>query len=171
MAKAVDSDLVAEMDSNATYKTATAGTTAITQAELEAGFDNFGDDIASDSYAGIIINSRLRSSFVTMDAFVKKDFVFAKNGNGKGDENGILGYYLGVVPVIVCNNGTYDSTANECKTYIVKKNALGVIWQKEANIEEERESLKKATLLSADELYAVKLLNTSGVAILRKTIS
>lgn len=171
MARAVDSDLVAEMDAEAVYKTALASATAITADELEQGFDNFGDDVDVDSYAGIVINSRLRSSFVKMDSFVKADYTFAKNGNGRGDANGVIGYYLGVIPVIVCNNGTFDSTNNEAKCYIVKKNALGIIWQKEANIEEERESLKKATLLSSDELYAVKLLNSKGVAILRKTIA
>lgn len=171
MARAVDSDLVAEMDANAVYKTATQLANAITDAEIEEGFDNFGDDVDVNSYAGIIINSRLRSSFVKSDSFVKADYTFSRNGNGRGDANGVIGYYLGTIPVIVCNNGTFDSTKNESKCYIVKKNALGVIWQKEANIEEERESLKKATLLSSDELYAVKLLNSKGVVILRKTIA
>ena len=106
-----------------------------------------------------------------MDQFVKSDYSFARSQNGVGDSDGVLGYYLGAVKVIVCDNDTYDTDKNECKTYIVKKNRLGVITQKEASIEEERESLKKATLLSADKLYAVKLLNTKGVSILRKTIA
>lgn len=171
MALAVDKDLVAEMDANAAYKTATASATTITYTEVESGFDVFGDDVADTSYAGIIINSRLRSAFVGMDQFTKADYTYSKDGNGQAGEDGVIGFWHGIIPVIVCNTDTYDATAKECKTYIVKKNALGVIWQKEANIEEERESLKKATLLSADELYAVKLLNAGGVSILRKTIA
>ena len=73
--------------------------------------------------------------------------------------------------MIACDNDTFDTVKSECKTYIVKKKALGIIKQKDATTEEERESLKKATLLSADELYAVKLLNAKGVCILRKTIA
>ena len=74
--------------------------------------------------------------------------------------------------IFITTNGTLlDDEKKECKTYIVKKDSLGIIVQKDASVEEERESLKKATLLSADKLYAVKLLNTKGVAILRKTIA
>lgn len=171
MAEAVDADLVNEMDANAAYKTGTSSGTGISYSEIESGFDVFGDDVNVDSYAGIIINSRLRSSFMSMDQFTKADYTIVNSANGKGDSEGIIGYWYGQIPVIVCNNNTWDDEKKECKTYIVKKNSLGVITQKEASIEEERESLKKATLLSADKLYAVKLLNTKGVSILRKTIA
>lgn len=169
MADAIDKDLVKEMDDNAVYKVATAKADAITFDEVESGFDVFGDDIDLTKYS-IIINSRLRKSFTGMEQFVKSDYSFARNQNGVGDADGILGYYLGAVPVIVCDNDTYDSVKSEAKSYIVKANALGIITQKAASTEEERESLKKATLLSADELFATKLLNTKGVCILRKTI-
>ena len=171
LAKAVDSDLVTEMDNSAAYKTPVARATGLTYLEMESGFDVFGDDVADSSFAGIIINSRLRSAIKGFDQFVKADYTYAKNTNGVMGEDGIIGYWNGVIPVIVCNNNTFDDTTKECKTYIVKKNALGIIWQKEANIEEERESLYKRTILSADELYAVKLLNAKGVSILRKTIA
>lgn len=171
MAKAVDADLVTEMDNSAVYKTATSGANSLTYEEMEAGFDVFGDDVADSSFAGIIINSRLRSTIKGFEQFVKADYTYAKDKNGVMGEDGVIGYWNGTIPIIVCNNNTYDETLKECKTYIVKKNALGIIWQKEASIEEERESLRKATLLSADELYAVKLLNSKGVSILRKTIA
>ena len=170
MAKEVDSSLIDEMDTNAAYKTATANATSISITEMEKGFDVFGDDVDDDSFAGIIANSRLRSSFLAMDNFVKTDYANVNPENGKA-VNGCIGYFHGIIPVILCDNNTYDATAKEAKTYIVKKDALGVIVQKEAAIEEERESLKKATLLSADKLYAVKLLDTKGVSILRKTIA
>lgn len=171
MADAIDKHLVKEMDDNAVYKVATASGTEVAYVEIEAGFDVFGDDVDVQSYAGIIINSRLRKSFMAMPQFTKIDYTFAKVGNGVGDAEGIIGYWNGIIPVIVCDNDTYDTVKSECKTYIVKKKALGIIKQKDATTEEERESLKKATLLSADELYAVKLLNTKGVCILRKTIA
>lgn len=171
MAQAVDADLVTEMDNSAVYKTATSSADGLTYIEMEAGFDVFGDDVADSSFAGIIINSRLRSAIKGFEQFVKADYTYAKDKNGVMGEDGVIGYWNGIIPVIVCNNNTYDETLRECKTYIVKKNALGIIWQKEASIEEQRESLRKATVLSADELYAVKLLNGKGVSILRKTIA
>lgn len=171
MAEAVDSDLVVEMDNSAVYKTPVANATSITADEIEAGFDVWGDDVADSSFAGIIINSRLRKVIKGFDQFTKMDRSYSKEGNGVVTEEGICGYWNGIIPIIVCNNNTFDETLKECKTYIVKKNALGIIWQKEANTEEERNSLTKSTYLSADELYAVKLLNSKGVSILRKTIT
>lgn len=171
MAEAVDSDLVNEMDNSAAYKTPVADAVGLSPWEVEAGFDVFGDDVADSSFAGIIINSRLRSGIKAFDQFTKIDRTYAKDGNGVVTEDGIIGYWNGIIPVIICNNNTFDETLKECKTYIVKKNALGIIWQKEANTEEERDSLYKRTILSADELYAVKLLNPKGVSILRKTIT
>ena len=105
-----------------------------------------------------------------MDEFTSISKTFAKDRNGVV-ENGIVGYWLGVIPVIICDNNTYDTTSKECKTYIVRKDALGVIWQKEVTIEEERESKEFATDLVADDLYAVKLMDTKGCVILRKTVA
>lgn len=170
MAKAVDGDLVVEMDANTAYKTPMVNANSITAAEIESGFDVFGDDIDDETFAGIIINSRLRKSFLAMEEFTKADLTYSKDGNGIA-KDGVIGYWHGIIPVIVCNNNTYDTTASESKTYIVKKNALGIIWQKEASTEEERLSKLFATDLTAGELYAVKLINSKGVSILRKTVS
>lgn len=170
MAKNVDANLVNEMDTNAVYKVPTSGAESLTALEIEAAFDCFGDDVDSANFAGILINHRLRKVFTAMDEFTSISKTFAKDRNGVV-ENGIVGYWLGVIPVIICDNNTYDTTSKECKTYIVRKDALGVIWQKEVTIEEERESKEFATDLVADDLYAVKLMDTKGCVILRKTVA
>lgn len=170
MAKDVDKNLVDEMDTSAVYKVPTSGAEDITKIEIEAAFDCFGDDVDSANFAGILINHRLRSAFVNMDEFTSISKTYAKDGNGVV-EDGVVGYWLGVIPVIICDNNTYDTTAKECKTYLVRKNALGVIWQKEVTIEEEREGKLLATDLIASDLYAVKLMDTKGCVILRKTIA
>ena len=105
-----------------------------------------------------------------MDEFISISKTYAKDGNGVV-ENGVCGYWLGTIPVIICDNNTYDANLLEAKTYIVKKNALGVIWQKEVTIEEEREGKLLATDLIASDLYAVKLMDTKGCAVIRKTIA
>ena len=170
MAKDVDKNLVDEMDASAVYKVPTSAAEAITKLEIEAAFDCFGDDVDSANFAGILINHRLRSAFVAMDDFTSISKTYAKDGNGVV-EDGVVGYWLGVIPVIICDNNTYDATAKECKTYLVRKDALGVIWQKEVTIEEEREGKLLATDLIASDLYAVKLLNTKGCVVLRKTVA
>ncbi len=170
MAKNVDFSLVEEMDNTTAYKVPTTAAESITDSEIEEGFDCFGDDVDSANFAGILINHRLRKAFIAMDEFTAISKTYAKDCNGVV-ENGIVGYWLGVIPVIICDNNTYDTEKKECKTYIIKKNALGVIWQKEVTIEEEREGKLLATDLIASDLYAVKLLNTKGCVILRKTIA
>jgi hypothetical protein len=169
MADAIDKDLIGEMDKSAVYKVS-GDATSITYTTIEAAFDCFGDK-ADRNTAGIIINSRLRSKFLSMDEFVKNDRTYVNNANGTPvDDDGVIGYWRGSIPVILSNNGTYDEEKLEVKTYIVKNMALGIIKQKDASIEEQRESLKKATLISADEMYAVKLIDPKGVVIIRKTI-
>lgn len=170
MAKDVDANLVNEMDASAVYKVPTSSPESITLTEIEAAFDCFGDNVDSATFAGILINHRLRTSFVNMDEFTSVSKTYAKDSNGVV-ENGIVGYWLGVIPVIICDNNTYDVEKGECKTYLVRKDALGVIWQKEVTIEEEREAKLLATDLVASDLYAVKLMDTKGCVILRKTIA
>ena len=110
MAEAVDSDLVVEMDNSAVYKTPVANATSITADEIEAGFDVWGDDVADSSFAGIIINSRLRKVIKGFDQFTKMDRSYSKEGNGVVTEEGICGYWNGIIPIIVCNNNTFYET-------------------------------------------------------------
>ena len=108
---------------------------------------------------------------MAMDAFtnVQKTFNLAEQANGIVTD-GVIGYYAGI-PVILCDNGTYDATTKECKTYIVKRNSLGYVFQRNIAVEEEREAKLLATDIVAHALYATKLLDTSGVVIIRKTIA
>lgn len=169
MAKKIDTDLSGAIDTDVVYKTATASETSITSAELQSAIDNFGDNVDTDSFAAIIINSKLRSAFAGMTEFTNTALTYQSDGNGIV-HNGIIGHYFGI-PVIVTNNGTYDSTKSECKTYIVKKNALGYVFQKAINLEEQRNALLLATDVVASSLYSTKLLDDTGVVVCRKTIA
>jgi len=169
MQQRIDSDLAAAMDADAVKKQAVAGASTITNTELMNGIALFGDDIDTDSFAAIIINSRLYPALVGMTEFTSTEKTFASMGNGIV-KNGLCGYWLGI-PVIVCNNGTYDSTAAECKTYMTKKNALGYVFQKAIQVEEEREAKLLCTDIVASSLYATKLINKDDVCILRKTVA
>ena len=168
MAEQIDTDLAAECDT-AVYKSAVADAAKITSDELQKGIDNFGDSVDTDSFAAIIINSKLRSSFAGMDEFVNTGLTYQTDGNGLV-QNGVVGSYFGI-PVIVTDNGTWDSTAGEAKTYIVKKDALGYVFQKAITVEESREALLLATDVVASSLYATKLLDDTGIVICRKTIA
>ena len=108
-------------------------------------------------------------SLLKMDSFTSVEKTYNKREQANGlIVDGVVGYFIGI-PVILCNNGTYDTDKNECKSYAVKRNALGYILQKNINIEVERESKLLADNIIASALYAVKLLETDGVVVLRKT--
>lgn len=171
MAKKIDMDLVAAMDADIVYKQATSVANSITAAELTGALTLFGDDIDTSSFAGIVVNSRLLNSLMAMDEFtnVERTYNKAEQANGL-IVDGIVGYFIGI-PVIVCNTGTHDATTDECKTYIVKRDALGYIFQRDIQVELERESKLLATDIIASSLYAVKLLDTAGAAVLRKTVA
>lgn len=169
MAKKIDSDLVDAIDEEVVFKIATANESTITATELFSGLQEFGDDVDTNSFAGIIVNSKLYGSFLNMSEFVSNNFTYQTDNNGKV-ANGVIGYFLGI-PVILCDNNTWDKNKSEAKTYIVKKNSIGYIFQKEVTVEEEREAKLLATDIVASSLYATKLLNSKGVVVLRKTIA
>ena len=167
MAKQIDTDLAAEADKTV-FKTATEAADIVTSDELQSGFDNFGDNVDTDTFAAIVINPRMRSWFSSMPEFVDTSFTYQTAGNGIV-KNGIIGHYFGV-PVICTANGTYDSAKAECKTYIVKNNALSYIFQKNIAYAEAYNPLLLATDISASSLYAVKFLDETGIVVLRKTV-
>jgi len=167
MAKAVDRDLVEEMKANAVYQ---ENITELTAGAIEGAFDVFGDDVDSDSFAGIIINPALRPVITVMDEFVSATKTNTAEGNGIV-RDGIIGLWNNI-PCIISGNGTSGtisvggSDKDAKMLFIVKKDALGYVYQKEAQVEEEREGKLLATDLIASELYAVKLVKTNGVSVL-----
>lgn len=168
MAKKVDASLIDSMDAEAVYKVPTDAE-SVTILDLNAAISKFGDQIDSDTFAGWLINSRLVPSFMNMDAFVSTAKTFAHDGNGVV-KNGIVGYLYNV-PVMVTNNNTYDEATGECKTYLVKKDALGYVFQKDIVVEEERKAKLRATDIVTTSLFTTKLLDPKGCVILRKTIA
>lgn len=168
MVKDMDSSLSNSMDSEAKKYQAVTTANAITEAELMDAYTLFGDDIDFDTFSGIAINSKLVPSFLAMDSFVSVEKTFATQGNGL-IKNGLIGYWLGI-PVVVTNNGTYDKDKAECKTYFIKRGALGYVKQADVNVEVEREGKLLANDIIVSDLYATKVMDTDGIVVIRKTI-
>lgn len=169
MAKKIDASLIDSMDAEAVYKLATGGAENLTVTEMNGAIAKFGDQIDSDTFAGWLVNSRIVPDLMNMDAFVSTAKTFAHEGNGVV-KNGIVGYLYNV-PVMVTNNNTFDEATGECKTYLVKKDAIGYVFQKDITVEEERLAKLRATDIVTTSLFATKLLDPKGVVILRKTIA
>lgn len=168
IARKLDEDLIAEALTSP-LKSATASANAITGAEVMTALTLYGDERDVEDFAGIVINSLLLPSFIAMDEFTSVEKTYNANGNGIVS-GGLVGYFLGI-PVVMTDKGTYDATAQECITFIIKKNALGYMTKRDINTEEKREAEYKRTVLFSDMIYAVKLLADDGVVVVRKTIA
>ena len=169
MGAKIDTDLANEVIENAVFKTALGGD-ALTVTAIDSAFDVFGDQVQNSSFAGIVAHGKFRSQLMKMDEFTKIDKTYAVAGNGIVDDSNCIGFWNGTIPVYLSDQ-MWDATKSEPVMAIVKKGALGYIMQKETTIEEEREAKLLATDLVASNLYAVKLLDSKGVSILKKTIA
>lgn len=169
MAQKIDYDLIDAMDKEAVYKVATGSATDLTVVELESALLKFGDKLNKNDFSAIVVNSRIYPAFMKMDDFVSASKTFAVDGSGIV-ENNVLGYWRGI-KVVVSDNNTYDTSKNECKTYIIKKDALGYVMQKEIGVEEQRNVLGRSTDILTNCLMAVKVMDTKGIVLLRKTIA
>ncbi|OOM81831.1 hypothetical protein CLPUN_08090 [Clostridium puniceum] len=169
MAHALDNEMVKDIDANAILKVSTANAKAITDDELMEGFSRFGDEQDNTDFAGIVTHSMLAGQYYKMDSFIKTTSTTANAQNGRVI-NGCIGYYRGTIPVMLSDINTFDTTLNECKTYIIKNDALGIMPKRDVLVEPDRKADLKATDIFADYIFAVGLIMKDGVCILRKTI-
>lgn len=169
IARKVDTDLIEECKKT-TLKVATANANSISADELNKGFVMFGDEQDTSEMAGIVVNSMLSASFYSMEEFVDATKTYNGANNNGIVTNGCIGYFRGV-PVLLSDKGTLDST--ECITFIIKKHALAKMFKSEkvCDVEVERQAKYKRTAIYTDAIYAVKMVNTEGVVMLRKTIA
>lgn len=168
-ARALDDEMVKDIDANAILKKSVASASALTEAELQSSLQLFGDDQDNSTFGGIVINSLLLPSFYAMDGFVSSTKTYSKDGNGE-IVNGIVGHFRGSIPVILSDVNTFDTVKNECKTYIIKKGALGRKDKRGILIEVERVASKKKNDVFADVMFTCGLIQKDGVVVVRKTI-
>ena len=153
----------------APLKYACADANVITADELNNALQTgFGDDQDTDSFAGIVVNSRVATGFYSMPEFVKADFTFTKDNNGvvKG---GVIGTFRGI-PVIMSDVTTYDTAKSESITFIIKKGALGYKTVA-GEVEVTRNASMKADEVYDDLMFVTGVIDDTGVVVVRKTIA
>lgn len=166
--RAIEKSLGSKM-AKSPLKYAVASATSVTEAELNNALQQaFGDDQDYDTFAGIVVNSKVATGFYTMDGFVKADLTHTQGGNGIV-RNNILGTFRGI-PVIMSDVTTYDTTKNEALSFIVKKDAIGYKIQA-GEVEVSRVASKKADEVYDDILFITGVISDAGVCVLRKTIA
>lgn len=151
----------------APLKYAVASATSLLAVEINTALQTaFGDAQDTDEFAGIVVNSKVATSFYSMDEFVKADLTFTQNGNGIV-RGGVIGTFRGI-PVIMSDVTTY--VGGECVTYIIKKNAIGYKTVA-GEVEVSRNASQKATEIYDDVMFVTGITDDTGVVVLRKTIA
>ena len=171
MALKLDADIMTTAYENATLKSATAAADAITQTEVENTLALFGDKQNADEFSGILINSKLFSSFLGMDAFTSESKTYTTSGAGIVTGQ-IVGFYRGI-PVRLTDNANRPivSGTAECKTIILKKGGLAYALKKAIEFVEQYNNTTFYTTVTADTYAAQKVVDTSKVAVIAKTIA
>jgi len=164
-ARRLDTDLIAEALLSP-LKVATADVNKITAAELNQGLAMYGDEADVDDIGGIVVNSLLDASFFSMDEFVSTGKTYNAAGNGIV-KNGVIGTFRGI-EVTHSDKGTL--IGGECVSFIIKKGSLGYMEKKAIDIVEEREEKLHASDIVGAYVFAAKLMDETGVVVLRKTI-
>lgn len=79
---------------------------------------------------------------------------------------GAIGTLYGV-PVMVTDRVPYDTTTGVATSIMLEKNALGYITKRAPIVETGRDILKRNNLITTNVHYAVKLVNTDGIALVK----
>jgi hypothetical protein len=116
----------------------------------------FGDDWEPSDFSGLYINSAERGRIMKDD-----DFIRANQGNGGNAliQRGLIGD-IGGVPVFVTNR------VPAAKSLLLKKNSLGLKYKRRPIVEQDRDILKRSTVVTTNMHYATHRINDKGVLVI-----
>ncbi|WMJ81247.1 hypothetical protein RBU49_03045 [Clostridium sp. MB40-C1] len=143
---------------------------SITETEINEALNLYGDKQNYTDFEGIVIHPKLKSSFLNMESFTKTDSTMAKDGNGV-IQNGVIGYWGGIIPVILSSKGTYDSVKQQCETFIIKKGSLLAVYKRTPNFEKGRDMDNKSWKVNDDMIGGIGLINEAGIVHLTKVFN
>ncbi len=83
---------------------------------------------------------------------------------------GAIGTLYGV-PVMITDRVPYDTETGIAKSIMLERNALGYITKRAPIVETGRDILKRNNLVTTNVHYAVKLVNTDGIAVIEHIVS
>lgn len=169
MSSKIDADMMTTAIEGAILKKAVAAADSITAAELLQGFSLFGDKQNTAEFAAIVINSKLLESFYAMPEFTSNGLTYTKDKNGIVSDQ-CIGLFRGVKVLVTDNGNRYGTPSGECRTLILKKGALGYAVKQAVDFVELYNNTSFYTTVTADTYAADKVLDTTKIVLLAKTI-
>jgi N4-gp56 family major capsid protein len=83
---------------------------------------------------------------------------------------GAIGTLYGV-PVMITDRVPYDTETGIATSIMLERNALGYITKRAPIVETGRDILKRNTIITTNVHYAVKLINTDGIAVIEHSLA
>lgn len=140
------------VDSKPLQATATGG---LSWANIVDALGVFGDDFEPDEFTGLFIRSEQRAQIMKDELFINASETKA-GGAGSLVGRGVIGDIAGV-PVFVTNR------LESGHALLLKHNSLGLFYKRRPIVEQDRDILKRTTVVATNMHYAVKRLNDEGV--------
>jgi N4-gp56 family major capsid protein len=164
-ARAADRELITAAETS-TLQHEASGT--ITLNDIVDAIGKWND--ASVDISGLVVHSKVYRDLIKLNEF--------KTLTSKSDqviERGVVGMLYGVpirvsdaltvVPAVPADPG--PAAPQEYRNLLLKKNALGLWYQRNMNVETERDTIKRTTVITADTIFAAAMFQSNPLPVVK----
>lgn len=156
-ARAADRELIVAAETTTLQHTATG---TITLNDIIDAIGKWND--ASVNISGLVVHSKVYRDLIKLSEF--------KTLTQKADqviERGVVGMVYGV-PIRVSDSiTTVAGSPNTYRNLLLKKNALGLWYQRNMNVETERDTIKRTTVITADSIFATAMFQENPLPVVK----
>ena len=156
-ARAADRELITAAETSTLLHTA-SGT--ITLNDIVDAIGKWND--ASVNISGLVVHSKVYRDLIKLSEF--------KTLTQKADsviEKGVVGMVYGV-PIRVSDAiTTVAGSPNTYRNLLLKKGALGLWYQRNMNVETERDTIKRTTVITADTIFAAAMFQSNPLPVVK----
>lgn len=156
-ARAADRELITAAETSTLLHTA-SGTIALN--DIVDAIGKWND--ASVNISGLVVHSKVYRDLIKLAEF--------KTLTQKADsviEKGVVGMVYGV-PIRVSDAiTTVAGSPNTYRNLLLKKGALGLWYQRNMNVETERDTIKRTTVITADSIFATAMFQDNPLPVVK----
>ena len=156
-ARAADRELITAAEASTLLHTAS---TTITLNDIIDAIGKWND--ASVNISGLVVHSKVYRDLIKLAEF--------KTLTQKADqviEKGVVGMVYGV-PIRVSDAiTTVAGSPNTYRNLLLKKGALGLWYQRNMNVETERDTIKRTTVITADSIFATAMFQDNPLPVVK----
>jgi N4-gp56 family major capsid protein len=125
-----------------------------------------GDAWDSADMAGVVIHSKQHATLLRDKNFISADKYPAGSPIARGEVGTIGGVRVFVSDRITQGTAGSDDTTTY-KAQLVRRNALGLLYKRRPQVENDRDILNRSNVITTNVHYATKLLDDKGIVVLQ----